>query len=346
MTNPPRPRPAPPGSPPAELVAREPFPGFGDRHGRYDAWLARQGATWLVSETGADLDIVVGKVSRDPSRVFEEVRTWPSLRRGFDHGFASPLADGGLAVTGAGAVTVYGADGTIRWRYEHEPWGDEDRYGACVPDGSGRLLLVTTPDPSAPPLSYDGDLCVALDLSDGRPVLQAKLPSAGAGYVFQQSLTDPSHITLNAAQGDTFYAFTISVDDGSLGWEAAGVDDELFAGPPTSDATLMLHVGGQWLSRYNVDGTEATADAEAVLPEGMQFVGFHPGFLDKDHVLAAIAEENWAPASRHLLLDARTLVPVAEVDYPGTTFLDPLPLGDGTWLTVHDDIVHRWRTTV
>ncbi|MFE9823111.1 hypothetical protein ACFYSH_13260 [Streptomyces sp. NPDC005791] len=32
-----------------------------------------------------------------------------------------------------------------------------------------------------------------------------------------------------------------------------------------------------------------------------------------------------------------------EID-PGTTCLDPLALGDGTWLTIHDQSVRRWRT--
>ncbi|MFH8616784.1 hypothetical protein ACH4E8_17115 [Streptomyces sp. NPDC017979] len=332
----------------AELVAQEPFPGFGDRHGRFDAWLARQGATWLVSETGADLDIVVGKVSRDPSRIFEEVRTWPSPRPGHSHGFASPLPDGGLAVTGSGVVTVYGADGAIRWQYEHEPWGDERLgSGACVPDGAGRLLLVTTPGPDPDPdLPYDGDLCVALDLTDGRPVARVTIPSASAGYVFQQSLTDPPQLYLTALQGDTYYGLSISVDDDALRWETVGLENEPFAGPVMDNAAIKLDVGGEWMGRYDADGTEVLAEAEEVLPEGLRFVGSSPGFLDKDHVLTAVAEEDSSATSRHLLLDARTLVPVAEVDYPGTTFLDPLPLGDGTWLTVHDDIVHRWRTTV
>ncbi|MCD7443451.1 hypothetical protein K4B79_35215 [Streptomyces lincolnensis] len=48
--------------------------------------------------------------------------------------------------------------------------------------------------------------------------------------------------------------------------------------------------------------------------------------------------------SRHLLLDSRTLRPVAEVRYPGTSCLDPIALGDGTWLTTDGDLVRRWRS--
>ncbi|MGW5679518.1 hypothetical protein ACWEV4_31325 [Streptomyces sp. NPDC003860] len=167
------------------------------------------------------------------------------------------------------------------------------------------------------------------------------IPSASAGYVFQQSLTDPSQLYLTALQGDTFCGLSISVDDDVLRWETVGLENEPFAGPVMDNAAIKLDVGGEWMGRYDADGTEVLAEAEEALPEGLRFVGSSPGFLDKDHVLSAVAEEDSSPTSRHLLLDARTLVPFAEVSYPGTDFLDPLSLGDGTWLTVHGDLVHR-----
>ncbi|MGW0209904.1 hypothetical protein ACWDZ8_30355 [Streptomyces sp. NPDC003233] len=85
------------------------------------------------------------------------------------------------------------------------------------------------------------------------------------------------------------------------------------------------------------------AAAEEVLPDDLRFVGYRPGFLDKDRVLAAVAEEEDSEDNRHLILDGHTLQPVAEVGYPGTTCSDPLALGDGTWLTTEEDVVRRWR---
>ncbi|WP_395366167.1 hypothetical protein ACHGLA_33800 [Streptomyces sp. YH02] len=46
----------------------------------------------------------------------------------------------------------------------------------------------------------------------------------------------------------------------------------------------------------------------------------------------------------HLLLDARTLGPLAALDYgrrPGVTVV---PLGDGTWPTCDAEGVRRWTT--
>ncbi|MCP9945045.1 hypothetical protein LUX12_10045 [Streptomyces somaliensis] len=148
--------------------------------------------------------------------------------------------------------------------------------------------------------------------------------------------------------GGTFHSLLVlvlvRVRDGVLRTEPVGFENEPFAGLNLGGAVLKLDVGGEWLGRYETGRPDISADAEDVLPEGLRLVGHRPGFLDADHVLAAVAEEQWSEDSRHLILDARSLRPEGEVHYPGTTCLDPLALGDGTWLTVHGDTVRRWRT--
>ncbi|WP_328862297.1 hypothetical protein [Streptomyces sp. NBC_00306] len=325
----------------AELMAQEEFPGFA-LHPR-DAWLVCDGACWLVAErTG---ETIVGRVDEDSSRVLTRQRRWPSPRPGPGHGFASPLPDGGLAVSGRDAITVYDADGWVRWTYSHDAWPGEGNIGsgACVADASGRLLLATVSGP-AEPGSYPGDLCIALDLAGGRRVTQTVLPSASSGYTFQRSLTDPSQVFLDAAGGDTFHSLVITVEDDALRAQPVGLEDEPFAGLSRDGAFLKLDVGGEWLSRYASGQADVSVDAEDVLPEGLRFVGYRPGFLDTDRVLAAVGKEQDSQDNRHLVLDGRTLQPVAEVDYPGTNCFDPLALGDGTWLTVEGDTVRRWRT--
>ncbi|AWT44092.1 MULTISPECIES: hypothetical protein [Streptomyces] len=322
----------------AELLAEEELPGAATRSDSYDAFLVRDRACWLVSRT-VDGPLVA-KVSADVSRVFESRRSWPSPRPGKERGFASPLPDGGLAVIGNGLVTVYDAAAEVRWTYAFQPWPDVYHAGpSCTADGTGRRLLVTTPGPLEAP--YRGDLCVALDLVDGRPVAETVLPSATAGYVFQQSLADPHQVFLGALQGDTFYAFEVTPADEELRATDFGENDP-FLGLSLNGAAVLMDVGGQWLSRWTADADSIVVEAEDVLPEGLRFVGSRPGFLDDDRVIVAVAEEEASEANRHLLLDGRTLQPLTELRYPGTTCPDPLALGDGTWLTVHGDTVRRW----
>ncbi|MEU1662058.1 hypothetical protein ABZ547_00380 [Streptomyces sparsogenes] len=327
----------------AELLAQDQLPGIGVSIGHYDGRLVRDRANWLVA--GAGDDLLVGRVDQDPARVFSARLRWPHPRPGSSHGFASPLPDGGLAVSGRDAITVYEADGRVRWAYEHDPWPDQGiGSGACTADASGRRLLATTLAPVLIGGSYPGDRCVALRLADGRPLDQITLPSASAGYLFQQSLTDPGQLFLDAAMGDTFCSLGVSWRDGGLRAEPLGMAEEPFAGLSLGGAYLKLDVGGEWLSRYEAGRPDVIVEAETVLPDGLRFVGHRPGFLDGDRVLVAVAEEQWSEEARHLVLDGHTLRPVAEVRYPGTSCLDPLALGDGTWLTVHGDTVRRWRT--
>ncbi|MEV6835305.1 hypothetical protein AB0N17_12430 [Streptomyces sp. NPDC051133] len=325
----------------AELLAEEDFPGFGERFMWYDAFLTRAGANWLIAE--AEGELVVGRVADDPSRVLGEARRWPFPLPSGQQGFASPLPDGGLAVCGGGRVTVYGADGRVRWTQESEEWQGSGGSASCVADPAGARLLVTVPGPEEAAGTYLGDLCVAFDLADGRRVAQAQLPSASAGYAFKQSITHPSQIFLDALQGDTFFTFAVTLHGEELRADPIGLPTEVIAGLSLGGAFLQLDVGGEWLTRYEPGQPDVCAEAEEVLPDDLRFVGYRTGFLDKDRVLAAAAEEEDSEDNRHLILDGHTLQPVAELDYPGTACFDPLALGDGTWLTAQEDVVRRWR---
>jgi hypothetical protein len=329
----------------AELLAQEELPGLDHRsHNHLDTFLVRDGACWLVSETEGR--VVVGLVASDTDRVLAERRSWPVPGPGRNQGFVSPLPDGGLAAVDNGSVSVHDSDGGLRWRYEFRPWPDEDTAGgACVPVGSARRLLVTTTGHIGDDGLLGADLCVCLDLADGRRVADTELPSATAGYVFQQSLTDPAQIFLDALMGDTFFSLELSLDGDAVSARPVGDDDEPFAGVSLNGAVLKLDVGGQWLTRCEAGREDTFVEAEDVLPKGLRFVGHRPGFLDDGRILAAAAVEQGSDANRHLILDGHTLQPVAEVDYPGTTCSDPLALGDGTWLTTEGDLVRRWRVS-
>ncbi|MFF4574996.1 hypothetical protein [Streptomyces sp. NPDC001410] len=326
----------------AELLAEEELPGLTARaRENLDAFLVRHQACWLVAEHGGE--IVAGRVAADSSRVFAERRRLPSTEAGASRGFVSPLPDGGLAVAAGGRVTVYDADARVRWTHEFEPWSYAKTGGpACVTDGGGSRLLVTTTGPGMTDRPYPGDRCVVLELSDGRTVTHTTLPSASAGYIFQQSLTDPAQIFLDALQGDTFYSRVLTLEGDTVRADPFG-DDEPFAGVSLGGAVLQLDVGGEWMSRCEAGSDEVLVEAEDVLPEGLRFVGQRPGFLDRDRIVVAVAEEEGGEDNRHLILDGCTLQPVFVLDHPGTTCPDPLALGHGTWLTTEADLVRRWR---
>ncbi|PKW09235.1 hypothetical protein SAMN05428944_3611 [Streptomyces sp. 1222.5] len=326
----------------AELLAEEELPGLTARaRDHLDTFLVRHRACWLVAEHGGV--IIAARVAAEGSRVFAERRRLPSGEAGVAPGFVSPLPDGGLAVAASGSVTVYDADARVRWRRGFEPWSDARTAGpACVTDGGGSRLLVTTTGPGMTDRPYPGDRCVVLELSDGRTVTHTTLPSASAGYILQQSLTDPAQIFLDALQGDTFHSRVLTLEGDTLRAEPFG-DDEPFAGVSVDGAVVQLDVGGDWICRCAAGSEEVLVEAEDVLPEGLRFVGHRAGFLDPDRIVVAVAEEEDTEDNRHLILDGRTLQPVGELDYPGTTCSDPLALGDGTWLTTEGDLVRRWR---
>lgn len=326
----------------AALLATDVSAGLAGSAGKLDQWLVREGHTWAVAR--GKTEVRLGRLSGAPSTVFDALHSWPTHVLDESRSYCSPVPGQRLAVSGREAVTLYGQDGRPLWSYPHPAW-PEGAYGACCPDPSGRYLLAAIPLGAQP----DGDwleACVALDLETGELTTQATLPSAAGIYRFQQAPTlDARKVFLNAAQGqEEAYAILASISgDRTLELETVGTFDEPFAGSLTQGDFLTFSVGGELLSRYTSGHAEpVTVDASDVLPDGLVFMG-RPGFLDDDRVLAAVGEETWSDESRHFILSATDLHPVAEVRYPTTIPGLPVALGDGTWLTADGDTVHRWR---
>ncbi|MFD9221875.1 hypothetical protein ACFWDI_18120 [Streptomyces sp. NPDC060064] len=329
----------------AELTASDDLPGLGASQGRLDRWSVREGANWLVTQVEAA--IRVARIADGPDTVFAWQRSWPAPDPEEEHAYCSPVPGGGLAVSGRHRITVCDADGGVRWVYEHAAWSERNMgYGACTPDPSGSHLLATIAATVEPGRTYPGDLCVALDLATGKPLAETVLPSSSAMYEFQQSLAPQAEVFLTVGQGqDDAHSFLVALQKGMLHVTGVGIPDEPFTGNSiAADDFLKMAIAGDYLARYR-PGSQApvTAEAEAVLPDGLVFAGL-PGFLDHHRILAAAAEDPWGEESRHFILDARTLRPLAELRYPMPVDLPPLPLGDGTWLTVAKDQVSRWQT--
>ncbi|MFJ3921680.1 hypothetical protein [Streptomyces sp. NPDC090022] len=319
-------------------------------------WLVRGGAYWVVAPAGDG--VRVGRVA--PAGRGEGVVAWRDGVFGGGARYASPVPGGGVAVGGPGTVTVYEADGRERWAHGHPAW---DGVGACTADPAGAHLFAVVPAAAVPGRDYPGEVCVALDLVTGKPVAAVALPGSGATYAFQQSLAPRAReVQLNVIQGqgqgrarDAAHALLVELYDGTLHTVGIGRWDEPFAGPglvrddflkvAADGSRLARHRPGRHLSRHHPGHwTPVEASAADLLPDGLLLAG-RPGFLDRHRILAAAAGAPDArpDAPRHVLLDARTLRPVAELAYPGTSCPDPVPLAEGAWLTLTGDTVDRRR---
>ncbi|MEU0405853.1 hypothetical protein ABZ318_37770 [Streptomyces sp. NPDC006197] len=330
---------------PARLLASESLPGVTEALGNLDGWLLRDGAHRLV--TRHEGVITVSRVAADPSRVLADRATWTDPAAGSSGTYCSPLPDGALAVSGREAVTVHEADGTVRWEHRHRDWQHSlDASGACTPDPAGRVLLATMAGPLGPGRSYAGDICRALDLTTGEVLAEHVLPSFSATYAFQQFPDACPEVLLTASMGqDGTLCLLVTYTAAGLDVRAAGTAEEPYVGLGGDGALVSQDVGGGYLCRTQDGAADVIIEASEILPEDWVFVGYTPGFVDDKRILVVAAEEQWAEEGIHLLLDAHTLRPLAELDYPQTPGVAAVPLGDGTWLTHDGGTVRRWTAT-
>ncbi|MEU2236765.1 hypothetical protein [Streptomyces vietnamensis] len=327
---------------PARLLASEAVPGVVEAFGNLDGLLLRDGAYWLV--TRHEGTITLAKVDADPSRVLADLATWTDPDPDTSGTYCSPLPGGAMAISGRETVTVHEADGTVRWEHRHRDWQHSpEATGACTPDPAGRVLLATMAGPLGADGLSMGDICRALDLATGEVLSEYVLPSRAAAYEFQEFPDARPEVLLTASMGqDGTLCFLVTFEDGELGVRATGTVTEACVGVGPDGALVIQDIGGGYLTRTQ-DGTDdVLLEAGDILPEEWVFVGYTPGFVDDKRILVVAAEEQWAEEGTHLLLDARTLRPLAELDYPQPPGVTAVPLGDGTWLTHDEETVQRW----
>ncbi|MFV6029121.1 hypothetical protein [Streptomyces sp. NPDC056264] len=329
---------------PARLLAHERLPGVAEALGSMDGFLLRDGAHWFV--TRHDGMISVGRVSADPSQVLARRAAWSDPAADGADTSCSPLPDGALAVSGREAVTVHEPDGTVRWVHRHRDWSHAPgASGACTPDPAGRVLLQTMAGPLGVDGLSEGDLCRALDLATGEVLAEHVLPSFSAAYAFQQFPDERPDVLLTASMGqDGTHCLLVSHTSTGLDVRAAGSAEEPYVGLGGDGVLIGQDVGGGHLCRTQDGADDVVVAAGDVLPEGWVFAGWTPGFVDDRRILVAAAEEPWAEEATHLLLDGRTLGPLADIAYPRTPGVSAVPLGDGTWLTHDGETVQRWTT--
>ncbi|WP_405754094.1 hypothetical protein [Streptomyces sp. NBC_00073] len=330
---------------PVRLLAHESLPGITEALGTMDGWLLRDGAHRLV--TRHEGTITVGKVDTDRSRVFSDRAVWTDPAPDDPTQYCSPLPDGGLAVSTRQAVTVHEPDGSVRWEHRHRDWRHSpEAAGACTHDPAGRALLATMAGPLGPDGLSAGDICRALDLATGEVLAEHVLPSLSATYAFQQFPDARPEVLLTASMGqDGTHCLLVTCTADGLDIRAAGTAQEPYVGLGADGVLVSQDVGGGYVCRTQDGADDVIIEARNVLPDEWVFVGYTPGFVDSGRILVVTGEEQWAEEGTHLLLDAHTIEPVAELDYPQAPGVTAVPLGDGTWLTHDQETVQRWTTT-
>ncbi|MEU4726815.1 hypothetical protein [Streptomyces sp. NPDC023588] len=329
---------------PVRLLAQESLPGITEALGNMDGWLLRDGALWLV--TRHEGTITAGRVAADPSRVLAHRATWTDPAPDGSDTYCSPLPGGALAISSREAVSVHEADGTVRWEHRHRGWQHSPAAaGACALDPAGQVLLATMAGPLGPDGLSAGDICRALDLATGEVLAEHVLPSFSATYAFQQFPDTRPEILLTASMGqDGTHCLLVTHTATGLDVRAAGTAEEPYVGLGPNGVLVSQDVGGGYLCRTQDGAADVIIEAGEILPADWVFVGYTPGFVNDNRILVVTAEEQWAEEGTHLLLDADTLRPVVELDYPHAPGVAAVPLGDGTWLTHDHETVLRWTT--
>ncbi|MFF5768593.1 hypothetical protein ACFY8F_39495 [Streptomyces tanashiensis] len=328
----------------ARLLARESLPGMAQALGNLDGWLLRDGAHWLV--TRHEGRITTSRIGTDHSQVVAAQAAWNEPTPSGSGTYCSPLPGGALAISGREAVIVQERDGTVRWEHSHGDWQHAPGAGgACTPDPGGRVLLATMAGPLGDDGLSRGDICRALDLATGELLAEHVLPSFSAMYAFQQFPDARAEVLLTASMGqDGTHCLLVTHTAAGLDVRAAGTAEEPYVGLGTDGVVVSQDVGGGYLCRTQDGLDDVIVEAGEILPEGWVLVGCTPGFVDEKRILVVAAEEQWVEEGTHLLLDAHTLRPLAELDYPHTPGVSAVPLGDGTWLTHDGETVLRWAT--
>ncbi len=272
---------------------------------------------------------------------------WPAG----EGGVPSVSPDGAFAAfPGRRAVRAVGADGTTRWEYPHEPWGDGFEHGSCRVSDDGRLVWAHVPADAAgggPP-----EWWIVLDAGDGRELARLPLADSAAAGSHHLAHPDGRHVGLCIGMGQDGVLLRWARRDGErlvdLGVDA-GQDRilaDVHAGHP---GFLTVEHYGADLELHGPDGT-VLARGEPEPADGEdEFCWDHAcGFVDAGTVIASTvdcAPDDDPEQPRHWLLDAHTLRIRGPVRYPGGP-VDGYarPLGDGTWLTYDDArrTLDRW----
>lgn len=270
--------------------------------------------------------------------------------------FPLPEKVPGLAVTpGAGLVvvpgqetlTAIGPDGVL-WTHAHADWAIGDGSGSAVVTADGRHVWATVPGPCATP--YGGDLWIVLDAGTGELLAETTLADVTAAGSEHHLHPDGRHVALSIGEGqDAAPLYWGRLDGDAIVHSLAGVDHVLVhISPATGEYFTVAHYledaavhrladhasrltfPGEWLVvRAGLDGTEWALD-------------YSGGFVDADTLLVCLQDYDGGGYA-HLLVDAVSGDVLGLAGYAESPEGPGYPQGDGTWLTVVDNRLCRWK---
>ncbi|MEV0648124.1 hypothetical protein AB0I28_22945 [Phytomonospora sp. NPDC050363] len=255
----------------------------------------------------------------------------------------------GLAVIpGRDALTAVAESGEVLWTFPHTDWNSSDGSGSAVVTADGRHVWATVLGPDAEP--YGGDLWVVLDARTGALLAEATLGCAAAGSEHHLH-PDGEHVALSVGEGqDAAPLFWGRLDGGRLVHRQDGDGRVLIhISPETGEFYTVAHYledasvhrfaegaqklvfPGEWLVvRAGLDGVHWSVD-------------YSGGFVDAETLLVALRDYDKGGFA-HLLVDAVSGDVLGLAEYAEAPRSGAYPQGDGTWLTVVDNLLCRWKT--
>lgn len=338
----------------AQLISQESVEGASEACGRLMGRQFRDGTLRLVT-LSADVVVVRTVRSSPQPPLFAANSLCVPLTDLAELHYVTP-AGVGVAVSRRDSVSYHSSSGVVEWSFRHEPWGDNGS-GACAQTPDGRHLLAIVPGTLDDVGEYPGDRCVLLETETGKVVDEMLLPSFSAMYTLNAPFRQASTFFVGAGQGqDDAYSWKVDIADGYLHLVELASGIERVTGAQ-HHRFLVQDIGGPWLqiwgarpdgtihmesvvkfeSEVNLEDTSAEEDKKELCLIG------DSGFVDNSHVIAAVAEEWSSKEADHFLLNAERLTIRSRIQYPFPVGPEPIPLMDGTWVTIAGENVCRWR---
>jgi hypothetical protein len=218
--------------------------------------------------------------------------------------------------------------------FPHMPW-DQWSSGACAFDRDGHHLW------AAVPISTDADL-VVLELNTLLEAGRASLKSQPAGL---QPVQHPDGRIIGWSIGE-------GQDRVLIRWSSCVDGGGQLRLPPDEGRVLVaIHpAGGEYLTTPHTEGPieRHRIDDDRVIDrldprqDGSWDFTFTAGYIDADHILAAIQSDD---EEGLLLLDRDPMRVVNKVISEGSAnpWSSLTWVGGGTWVTVGDDVAELWR---
>ena len=253
-----------------------------------------------------------------------------------------------VVLPGRETLTAIDAEG-VRWIFEHADWAIGDGSGSAVVTADGRHVWATVPGPCATP--YGGDLWIVLDAETCRLLATTTLHDVTAAGSEHHLHPDGEHVAVSIGEGqDAAPLYWGRLDGDTIVHSLSGVDDVLVhISPVTGEYFTVAHyLEDAAVHRLGEDGNRLTFPGEWLVVraglDGLEWaLDYSGGFIDADTLLVCLQDYEEGGYA-HLLVDAVSGDVLGLAEYAESPEGAGYPQGDGTWLTVVDNRLCRWKS--